>query len=522
MDWNAWIQLSVGIASLLLLLRALTTKPRAWSWVVALGLVLATVCSTARLMPERGAWVSGPAFLLFVLVPALLSRTLTRCVLAQRYESAARLARVLGLLHPSTSFREQPKILRALALLKRGETAEGRAILASRAAGNSPLARAAHIQLLRLEGKWAELLAWLRQRPEHELELDLQCTPFWLRSLGETGDLPGLVDAFRLAAPALDSAAAQTARASCQLFALAFAGRRAAVEVLLESQLSALPEGVRQFWLATAALTAGDSSARSAFESDLAIARDVPRVDVDRRLRQPLASPSSLDEARLRELDAIERAADHETRFGFPRPARAGRPWVVGAILALNLLAFAFEVALGGSTDRQVLTRLGALIPHAVLEEGQWWRLAAASFLHYGPIHLAANLAGILFLGPYLESSLGRARLGLVWLTSAVGAMGVCTLLTSQGWLEDRALVGASGGVMGLVGATVAVMLRGWLRERARVARRHLVLLSALIAVQLALDAITPFVSFATHAAGTVLGFVLATLLRHHTSPRIA
>ena len=90
--------------------------------------------------------------------------------------------------------------------------------------------------------------------------------------------------------------------------------------------------------------------------------------------------------------------------------------------------------------------------------------------------------------------------------------MGVVMVFAS-GARADQLTVGASGCVMGLVGATGALMLRGWLRERALTARKRLVLMLAILAMQTLFDALVPQVSMTAHLSGAGIGFALGMLL---------
>ena len=94
--------------------------------------------------------------------------------------------------------------------------------------------------------------------------------------------------------------------------------------------------------------------------------------------------------------------------------------------------------------------------------------------------------------------------------------------LPADGQRADTVVVGASGSIMGLVGATVAVHLRGWARERARIASRRLLFLVFVIAFQVVFDLATPEVSFLAHFGGVLIGFVAASLMRHRVSGRAA
>jgi len=81
-----------------------------------------------------------------------------------------------------------------------------------------------------------------------------------------------------------------------------------------------------------------------------------------------------------------------------------GSPAVLALIL-LNAVAFLFEISVGDLNDPDVLHRVGALEPYAVLAQGEYWRLFTALFLH----------------GGFYPSSLQRLRALYSW--SAVGTI---------------------------------------------------------------------------------------------------
>mgnify|MGYP001793627493 CR=1 FL=1 len=57
-------------------------------------------------------------------------------------------------------------------------------------------------------------------------------------------------------------------------------------------------------------------------------------------------------------------------------------PVAVWTFIALNLLMFGAELAMGGATNVRTLHRLGAPEPNAVLSGQHYWRLPPAPFLH--------------------------------------------------------------------------------------------------------------------------------------------
>lgn len=79
------------------------------------------------------------------------------------------------------------------------------------------------------------------------------------------------------------------------------------------------------------------------------------------------------------------------------------------------------------------------------------WRLVTAVFLHAGPLHLAFNVLAIATVGPRVEELYGRATMLGLFVATGV----IANLATLQvGPLGVG--IGASGGVMGLIGAVAA------------------------------------------------------------------
>ena len=60
--------------------------------------------------------------------------------------------------------------------------------------------------------------------------------------------------------------------------------------------------------------------------------------------------------------------------------------------------------------DSDTFLDLGALYTPFIVEEGDWWRLLSAVFLHGGLIHLLLNTFGILQLGRYIHREFGFCK----------------------------------------------------------------------------------------------------------------
>jgi rhomboid protease GluP len=460
---------------------------------------------------------------LLIFIPSLGARLARRLILRQQYGRARRLMLVLRCFHPSLHWRWQPRLLHAWELALKGEFAAAEKIFEQLPGDESAWGREARINLLRLKGDWKQIFEWSQQEEGKKLvQDDPTSLSVYLRALGEMGQLELLLQAFQDSRKQLASSGYAAVRPLCRLMLFAFLGSRDGVDRLLRGALAAMPEGNRVFWQATADLTGGNAErARAALEEIKLRCDPMVRNGVERRLTQPLVDAVAMAPAQR---DAVLQQAlvelEEEERFGSLRPVGHGRPYVSYAIVAANLVAFAAELIAGGATNPEVLHRLGALWPPEVIA-GQWWRIFAAQFLHWGSLHLIMNMLGLLLFGPYLEAALGRLRYFAVYAITGSAAMFFVVLLHWHDAAETQPLVvGASGGVLGLVGATTSVMLLGWRREKAQLAKRRLITMASILVMQAAFDFSIPQVSFAAHSAGAVVGVLLTLLLGYRLRDR--
>ena len=238
---------------------------------------------------------------------------------------------------------------------------------------------------------------------------------------------------------------------------------------------------------------------------------------IERRLIRLAVTSEPLDASAERVLDEASKEQSHEERFGSRRSLFSNRARATQLMIAINVFAFVAESYHGGATNIEVLYRLGGLYPPAA-RAGEWWRLITALFLHFGTLHLAMNMFGLWLLGPFVEFALGFRRFVLVYLVAGIGSMAMVMGLSSP-TAAPTLVVGASGCVMGLVGATGALMLRGWLREKALAAKRRLVLMLLIVSMQTFFDFVVPHVSMTAHLSGAVIGFAAAILLQDRLAP---
>ena len=124
---------------------------------------------------------------------------------------------------------------------------------------------------------------------------------------------------------------------------------------------------------------------------------------------------------------------------------------IVLTLIIINIAVFILELLAGGSTNELTLHRLGELDTSSVIYRHAYWRLFAALFLHYGPIHIFFNLFALL-LGPPLERQIGGLLFFVCYAASGLGSSIAVVLLTRLRLLDPVQLVGASGCIMGVVG----------------------------------------------------------------------
>ena len=198
-----------------------------------------------------------------------------------------------------------------------------------------------------------------------------------------------------------------------------------------------------------------------------------------------------------------------------PDPLK-GRYWrfqhapAVVALILVNVAAFIFEISHRHWTEWMMLHRLGALEPRAVVMNHEYWRLFTALFLHAGIVHLLFNLFALYVLGPPLERAIGSTRFCACYLISGLGSSAGVVALWMVRLTDTTQLVGASGCIMGIVGAWAGFLVR---RRHAPLAKQRLWNIAMIVAIQVAFDLSTPQVSTSAHLFGLVTGFIVGLVV---------
>ena len=137
------------------------------------------------------------------------------------------------------------------------------------------------------------------------------------------------------------------------------------------------------------------------------------------------------------------------------------------------------------------------------VQHGEYYHIISYGFLHAqnDPMHLVWNMINLFIYGVSLERMMGRWKFLFVYLGSIVfGALGVYVLTPGTG------VVGASGGIFGLMGSFMTLLIIMKQKDTARV-------FAMITAVNVIYSLMNPSnISHACHAGGFV-GGVLLTLL---------
>jgi len=183
-------------------------------------------------------------------------------------------------------------------------------------------------------------------------------------------------------------------------------------------------------------------------------------------------------------------------------------------LIAANILMFIICECTGSTENTDVLIRWGAMYT-VLVEEGQYWRLFTAMFLHAGIRHLLNNMLLLGALGSAMEITLKPVRYLIVYLGGGFLANVVSYLVYIHSG-EVVAAVGASGCVYAVMGGMICIVIRNGGRA-AGLSTRQILILTAL---SLYFGFVGANVANLTHVAGLIAGAALTFLLyRKHRRP---
>jgi rhomboid protease GluP len=144
-----------------------------------------------------------------------------------------------------------------------------------------------------------------------------------------------------------------------------------------------------------------------------------------------------------------------------------------------------------------------------VLQDGEWWRLATALFLHHDWLHIGSNLLLLYLFGRLCETTSGSVRTLVIYCLGGLASSACVLWLMWLGAARYGVFLGASGAIFALFGAEAVRQFLNWTRSRDMLDRRGLVILAGAILIEVAVDLNVAEISFAAHASGFATGAVI-------------
>ena len=184
---------------------------------------------------------------------------------------------------------------------------------------------------------------------------------------------------------------------------------------------------------------------------------------------------------------------------------------ITTGLLAVNVVVFALMLLAGAGfwhTPNGVQLAWGANFGPAT-QDGQWWRLFTALFIHFGVVHLALNMWALWDVGRLVEQLYGRWRFALLYALS--GLLGNLVSLVLHG--NQAVSGGASGAIFSLYGALLVFL---W-RERRNVEPGEFRWLfggaAVFASLMLGVGFVVQGIDNAAHGGGLVAGALLGLVL---------
>jgi membrane associated rhomboid family serine protease len=127
-------------------------------------------------------------------------------------------------------------------------------------------------------------------------------------------------------------------------------------------------------------------------------------------------------------------------------------PFITYTLIALNVLAFVWELSLGPQLDEALFR--SAFIPARYWIAGNWgfdlFTIVFSMFLHGGLMHIGSNMLYLWIFGDNIEDRLGHGRYLLFYLLCGFAATMAHAVFSASSKIPA---IGASGAIAGVLGA---------------------------------------------------------------------
>ncbi len=174
-------------------------------------------------------------------------------------------------------------------------------------------------------------------------------------------------------------------------------------------------------------------------------------------------------------------------------------------IIILNVLFYLLSSLMSGSIvdmDMRTLVDLGALYGPLTIQQGEWWRLFTAMFLHGGMTHILMNMVSLYLIGRGLDLYFEKKAYVSIYLFS-----GLLGGLVSLYMHPNSVGIGASGAIFGVFGALAGFFLA----HRHKIAPQSKAFMkdfAIVLGLNLVLGFSMPSIDVSAHIGGLVVGLL--------------
>lgn len=176
-------------------------------------------------------------------------------------------------------------------------------------------------------------------------------------------------------------------------------------------------------------------------------------------------------------------------------------------LVVFNIAIFIFMYNVLSMTEaEQILKAFGMDWSH-VIENAEWYRLLTSMFLHGDASHIYGNMLLLFFIGSHMEECLGHAKYLLLYITTGFAAS-LGSMVYHYSVMENVICIGASGAIMGVLGAMTGLLIVYRGKSKQFTLRRLLIF----IGLTIAQGTLAPQVDNAAHICGFLAGLLFAFL----------
>jgi len=184
-------------------------------------------------------------------------------------------------------------------------------------------------------------------------------------------------------------------------------------------------------------------------------------------------------------------------------------------IIAINVIVLIIFEIIGSTEDVVFMWKHGASNWVSVFEDGEYYRLITAAFLHFGVGHLASNMIVLAALGESLEEALGSVKYAIFYIIAIIGSN-----LISCWWDKYFQLPNISAGASGAVFAVAGGVIFLLIINKGRLGDLGFGRIGLFVVFSLYNGFTGTNIDNVAHVSGLVIGFLLVIILYRKKKPR--